>query len=255
MAFALDSVNKQAIACAFSRAAASYDHAAVLQRETGEHLLNLAADHPGHSLLDAGCGTGYFSRCWRGSGKQVIALDLAPGMLAFARQQQAADHYLLADIEHIPLKDASVDLCFSNLAVQWCESLPRALHECWRVTRPGGMVLFSTLAEGSLHQLADAWQQVDGTDHVNPFLSPAQISTACRPYRHQLEISWQTLNYPDVMTLMRSLKNIGATHLHQPRGNGLLSRQRLTALEAAYPCQLGQFPLSYHLTYGVIYRD
>ena len=39
------------------------------------------------------------------------------------------------------------------------------------------------------------------------------------------------------------------------REAGLLSRQRLAALQAAYPCRDGQLPLSYHLAYGVIYRD
>jgi malonyl-CoA O-methyltransferase len=148
-----------------------------------------------------------------------------------------------------------VDICFSSLVVQWCSDLPRALAELYRVTRPGGVILFSTLAEGSLGELGDAWQQVDGERHVNDFLPLEQIGAACAGYRHGLQAEWQTLNYPDVMALMRSLKGIGATHLHQGREAGLLSRRRLAALQAAYPCNRGQFPLSYHLVYGVIYRD
>ncbi len=255
MTSVFDAVNKRAVALAFSRAAESYDVVAVLQREVGERLLGMGLHHPGQTLLDAGCGTGYFSRRWRELGKQVTALDLAPGMLTFARQQQAADRYLLGDIEHIPLPAASVDICFSSLVVQWCSDLPRALAELYRVTRPGGAILFSTLAEGTLYELGDAWQQVDGERHVNDFLPLAQIETACGRYRHHLEAAWQTLDYPDVMTLMRSLKGIGATHLHQGRVAGLLSRQRLAALQTAYPCRRGLFPLSYHLVYGVIYRD
>ncbi|CAI2530239.1 malonyl-ACP O-methyltransferase BioC [Serratia plymuthica] len=255
MTSAFEPVNKQAVASAFSRAASSYDSAAVLQRDVGERLLGMGAKHRGEQLLDAGCGTGHFSRRWRELGKQVTALDLAPGMLAFARQQQAADHYLLGDIENVPLPAAAVDICFSSLVVQWCSDLPRALAELYRVTRPGGVILFSTLAEGSLAELGDAWQQVDGERHVNDFLSLAQIDAACAGYRHLLETERQTLNYPDVMALMRSLKGIGATHLHQGREAGLLSRRRLAALQAAYPRRGGQFPLSYHLVYGVIYRD
>lgn len=255
MPSAFDAVNKQAVASAFSRAAGSYDTAAVLQRSVGERLLGMGAAHAGRHVLDAGCGTGYFSRRWREQGKRVTALDLAPGMLAYARQQQAADDYLLGDIEHIPLPDAVVDICFSSLVMQWCASLPQALAELYRVTRPGGVILFSTLAQGSLYELGDAWQQVDGERHVNDFLPLAQIGAASGAYRHQLQAAWQTLAYPDVMALMRSLKGIGATHLHGGRGAGLLSRRRLAALQAAYPRQHGQFPLSYHLAYGVIYRD
>lgn len=103
MTSANDWVNKQAVASAFSRAAGSYDAAAALQRDVGERLLGMGSAHPGERLLDAGCGTGYFSRLWRERGKQVTALDLAPGMLDVARQRQAAHHYLLGDIEQVPL--------------------------------------------------------------------------------------------------------------------------------------------------------
>lgn len=251
----VDEVNKQAVAAAFSRAAAGYDSAALLQRQVGERLLGIGKDHPGQQVLDAGCGTGYFCHRWQTLGKQVIALDLAAGMLAVARQQQAAAHYLLGDIEQLPLPDASVDICFSNLVVQWCDDLPRALAELYRVTCPGGLILFSTLAEGALHELATAWQQIDTGQHVNDFMPPEQISAACHPYRHQLEPVWQHYYYPDVISVMRSLKGIGATHLHHGRETGLLSRRRLAALQAAYPRQQAGCPLSYHVVYGVIYRD
>ncbi|WP_127956866.1 malonyl-ACP O-methyltransferase BioC [Serratia microhaemolytica] len=247
--------NKQSVAQAFSRAASHYDSAAQLQREVGERLLAFGSAHTGLSVLDAGCGTGYFSRRWRALGKQVIALDLAPGMLAYARQQQAANHYLQADLEHLPLSAEVIDICFSNLVVQWCHSLPQVLAELLRITRPGGLILFSTLAEGSLHQLAEAWQRVDGTSHINQFLPLSEIRTACQRYKHHLEVSWNTLNYPNVLTLMHGLKAIGATHLQQGRHRGLLSRQRLLALQAAYPKCDRQLPLSYHLVYGVIQRD
>lgn len=146
MTSANDAVNKQAVASAFSRAAGSYDAAAALQRDVGERLLGMGSAHPGERLLDAGCGTGYFSRLWRERGKQVTALDLAPGMLDVARQRQAAHHYLLGDIERVPLPDAAMDICFSSTVVQWCSDLPAALAELYRVTRPGGAILFSTLS-------------------------------------------------------------------------------------------------------------
>lgn len=248
-------VDKIAIAAAFSRAAGSYDTAADLQRKTGETLLGLGQQHAGVSVLDAGCGTGHFSRRWRELGKRVIAFDLAAGMLDHARQQQAADDYLLGDIEHIPLPDHAIDICFSNLAVQWCADLPAALAELYRVTRRGGIILFSTLAEGSLNELGQAWQQVDGRRHVNDFLSLQQIGAACQGYRHQLTPQRYQQQFPDVIALMRSLQGVGATHLHQGREAGLSGRQRLVALQQAYTTQAGCYPLSYHLVYGVIYRD
>jgi SAM-dependent methyltransferase len=85
-------------------------------------------------VLDAGCGPGSNSRYWREAGSQVTAIDLSARMLDEARQRQAADRYLLADIEAIPLADAQFDLVWSHLAVQWCSSLPQACASfiAWR---------------------------------------------------------------------------------------------------------------------------
>lgn len=248
-------VNKPAVAAAFSRAAHSYDAAADLQRRVGERLMALAAIPPQARVLDAGCGTGHFSRCWRAAGHEVWALDLAPGMVQQAQALDSADRYLTGDIEALPLPDAVVDVAFSSLAVQWCDALPAALAELYRVTRPGGVILFSTLAAGSLSELAQAWQQIDGGTHTNRFLPVEQIADACRPYRHELGFSTEVARFEDVRALMRSLKGIGATHLHEGRNAGLTGRQQLAQLEASFPRRDGLCPLSYQLVYGVIYRD
>ena len=92
-------VNKQAIAAAFGRAARSYSQHDELQRQSAEGLLALLGETCFSQVLDAGCGPGGNSRYWRETGSQVTAIDLSPDMLAEARQQQAAHHYLVADIE------------------------------------------------------------------------------------------------------------------------------------------------------------
>ncbi|KHN51020.1 malonyl-ACP O-methyltransferase BioC [Pectobacterium fontis] len=247
--------NKRAIAQAFGRAAGGYDRFADLQRISGERLLALMPSHSGLQVLDAGCGTGHFSRRWRQTGKSVTALDLSVDMLAYAREQQVADCYQEGDIENLPLADCCVDISYSNLAVQWCDSLPRALAELYRVTRSGGVIAFATLADGSLNELSQAWQRLDGTQRTNRFLPFSAIDAACQPYRHHLVQEREVCFFPDVLTLMKSLKGIGATSLHDGRTPGLLSRARLAALSAYYPQETGGYPLSYQLVYGVIYRD
>ncbi len=93
------------------------------------HFKDKGYNDYGQSVLDAGCGTGCFSRYWRNLGKEVIALDLSEAMLHQAKHQQSADIYLLGDIEHIPLLNKKIDICFSNLVMQWCHSLATALAE------------------------------------------------------------------------------------------------------------------------------
>lgn len=252
--FSVKPGHKRAIAAAFNRAVDTYDVAALLQQQTGERLLRSGLHHTGNRVLDAGCGTGYFSRRWHAMGKKVSALDLAQGMLACARRHNSADHYVLGDIEQLPFSAASFDICFSNLVLQWCE-LSVALAQLYRVTRPGGLILFSTLAQGSLSTLGDAWQQVDGQRHVNEFLSMAQIKKACRYYQTQLAMQSCQQLFPDIISLMRSLKNIGATHRYQAHSAGLTGRRQLSHLASAHVCERGYYPLTYQLVYGVIHRD
>lgn len=245
-------VNKQAVASAFGRAAQSYQQHAELQRRCGEQLMALADVSGCRSVLDAGCGTGWFSQRWRQRGLQVTALDLSPAMLAEAESRDSADRYLLGDIDVLPLADGEVDLCWSNLAVQWCDDLSHALNQLCRVTRRGGRVLFSTLAADSLSEVRDAWRQVDDAGHVNRFLSLGQIAAACGDHRVQLSEQRLTLAFPDVRAAMHSLKGIGATHLHEGRRPGLMTRQRLQQLETAWPRDERGCLLSYHLVFGVI---
>ncbi|ADP12012.1 Biotin synthesis protein bioC [Erwinia sp. Ejp617] len=248
-------VNKQAVAAAFGRAARNYNQHAELQRQCGERLLEHA--RPGNALrvLDAGCGTGWFSQRWRAGGHWVTALDLSEKMLQQARENQAADCYLPGDIEALPFADASFDRCWSNLAVQWCSSLPLALRELRRVTKPGGQVLFSTLTEGSLKEVSAAWQQIGRSAPLNRFASLPELKQAAGSLALTLAGYTLTLAFPDVLSALRSLKGIGATHLHQGRSNGMISRRELQQLEQVWRRDARGCLLSYQLVSGVIERE
>ncbi|WP_413723730.1 malonyl-ACP O-methyltransferase BioC [Sodalis sp. RH16] len=248
-------LHKQGIARTFGRAAADYDRHAAFQRASGDELAALLGPQQGKTLLDAGCGTGWFSRVWQRSGNRVIALDLSSAMLAEARRRESASVYLAGDIERLPLADGSLDICFSNLAVQWCDELPRALAEFHRVTRPGGMIAFSTLAEGSLEELTRAWRQVDSAVHANRFMPAAAIARALQPYRHQLHAAPHRLYYPGLVPLLQDIKGVGAGYLRDGRPLGLASSQRIRRLEAVWERHAAGLPLTYQLIHGLIYRD
>ncbi len=135
-------VDKQAIAAAFSRAAESYDSAANLQRETGHRLVQLGQQHTGlwcwMRVVARGISAS-IGACWVSGSLPWIWRQVCWIMRANSRSLTTI---CWGDIEHIPLPDQSVDICFSNLAVQWCSDLGAALSEFYRVTRPGGIILF-----------------------------------------------------------------------------------------------------------------
>lgn len=249
------SQHKAAIALTFGRAAAHYDQHAAFQRACGDKLAALLGPVEHAAILDAGCGTGWFSRQWRRPGNQVIALDLSFSMLSEARRRESASVYLAGDIERLPLADQRVDICFSNLAVQWCDDLSRALAEFYRVTRPGGIIAFATLADGSLAELQHAWRQVDQAEHINGFLTADAIAQLLSPYRHQCHRETHQLFYPRLAPLLHDIKGVGAGYLRQGRQEGLAGSQRLRRLEAAWERQPAGLPLTYQIVYGLIQRD
>ncbi len=69
MSSVAECVDKRAVACAFGRAAANYDVVAKLQQQTGEFLMQQISGHPGRVVLDAGCGTGFFSSLLAATGE------------------------------------------------------------------------------------------------------------------------------------------------------------------------------------------
>ncbi|MEN0612962.1 malonyl-ACP O-methyltransferase BioC [Klebsiella indica] len=248
-------VNKRAVAAAFGRAAGHYTQHDELQRLSASLLRDQLPINGFPDVLDAGCGPGTMSRAWREAGSRVTALDLSVDMLAEARRGDSAHCYVAGDIESMPLADCCVDLAWSNLAVQWCDNLATAINELCRVVRPGGRVAFSTLLAGSLPELNQAWRAIDDLPHSNRFLSERAVSQALAGRRVTSRVHVITLSFTDALSAMRSLKGIGATHLHRGRTPAPLSRGKLRQLQIAWPQQQGQCPLTYYLFTGVIERD
>ncbi|MBX4180954.1 malonyl-ACP O-methyltransferase BioC [Sodalis sp. CWE] len=248
--------HKSGIALCFSRAASQYDRYSSFQRTCGKKLCDLVGTIKGKWVLDAGCGTGCFSQFWKNQGNKVISLDLAGAMLDIAQRRKAAKAYIIGDIEQLPLATASVDVIYSNLAVQWCNNLPNALAEMYRVLRQDGILAFSTLAQGSLKELAHIWKKVDNRIHINQFLPHNVIVKAIIPYRHRIVTELHILHYEKITDLLRGIKGVGASYLHAGRNPGLTTRSHLQALETIWQNQSVDLRLmSYYVVYGVIYRD
>lgn len=251
--------DKRRVADSFSRAAQSYDRVARLQRAVSERLLELNEDSIGQAshILDLGCGTGYIMECLsqRHPDAQLLGLDLAEGMLQFARSQRTARaNWLCADAEALPLAPASVDLVYSSLSIQWCEQLGTLFKELQRVLMPGGTLAFVTLGPGTLRELKQAWRSVDDLVHVNRFAPRQELENAMQAAGFN-DLQWHTeervLHYPELVTLTRELKALGAHNVNPGGPSGLTGRRKIMALKAAYENfrEEGQLPASYEVYY------
>ena len=241
-------VDPRAVRRAFGRAAATYDAAAVLQREVGARMasrLDYIRIAPS-TILDAGCGTGgaVGELAARYAGARVIALDMALPMVAAARERArgarsllrrllpeglgrspAAPLFICGDCNALPLPGVAVDLIWSSLALQWVNDLPRAFARADGHTHTNRFI--------DMHDIGD---MLVGAGFADPVMDMEQL----------------TLTYTDAGSLMRELKQVGASNATRGRPHGLMGRGRwqraLAALEAMR--NEGRIPATYEVVYG-----
>lgn len=115
-------------------------------------MLRHLAPRAGEHLLDAGCGTGWFTRKVSAiPGVTVTGIDIDDAALAFARSRDARSHYLVADACQLPWADASFDGVFSITALGFMHDWKRGLAEMVRVSR-------KRLVIGMLHRHSLLWR-------------------------------------------------------------------------------------------------
>ena len=261
----LTTLDINAIRQSFDRAASSYDHYAVLQREIESRLLErieFQRLEPG-IILDLGCGTGSASRTLARHYRQaqVIALDWAPAMLARVGAGPTSIEglcRLCADMHKLPLAARSVDLVFSSLALQWSYDLPAIFREFRRVMKADAMLIFTCFGPDTLHELKQAWRAVDDLPHVNDYPDMHDIGDellAAGFSEPVMDAERLTLEYPDVMSLMRELKGIGAHNVASQRLHGLTGKTRLQGMLQAYEQfrREDRYPASYEVIYGTAF--
>jgi malonyl-CoA O-methyltransferase len=216
-------------------------------------------------VLDLGCGTGQASKLLqqRYPQAQVIAFDAAFGMLQHAKELQGFWSGLLrksftracGDAYRLPFKDASIDLVYSNLMLQWCDPPDAVFTEVRRVLKPSGAFVFSSFGPDTLKELRAAWASVDEYTHVNRFIDMHDLGDAmvrsglAEPV---LDVERLTLTYSDALLLMRELKAIGAHNVNTGRRRALTGRAALKQMTAAYETfrRDGVLPASYEVVYG-----
>ncbi|KXO12517.1 Biotin synthesis protein BioC [Moritella sp. JT01] len=258
-------IDKNAVARCFGKAAASYDQHALLQRLSSDKLLQYLPTVPNMvntyaTTVDLGCGSGALLSTLAECSENLIAVDLSFGMLTHARghhQLATPTYWLNGDAEALPLQSDSIDLCVSNLALQWCDDLAMPLIETSRCLKRGGLMLFSTLVSGSLDELTQSWAAVNKHRHVNRFLSEGEIKAALLKSGLSVEsfqIEIQTMHYSSVKEVMLSLKGIGANHVHNKNVKPT-TQGDLRAFKANYETlrdNQGLLPLSYKLAYCLL---
>lgn len=112
-----------------------------------------------NDVLEVGCGTGIFWAALPESVHQnfrLVVTDLSPTMvesaLAHARQHVNNVTGMEANVQMLPLEDASFDLVIANQMLYHAPNPETALAEIRRVLRPGGTLFASTIGPEHLRE-------------------------------------------------------------------------------------------------------
>lgn len=249
------------VAQRFSNAAGSYQQHNVVQRQTQQQLFSLFAEAnitAPQRVLDVGAGPGTDFGGLVGKAAvepknidqsaipKVIAVDIAAGMLQQLKQQFTGYHTICADAQQLPLASNSIDCYYSNLALQWCESMSQVAAEAQRVLAENGELLIAVVVADSLPELAQLG------------LSSRRFIDECTLYQTFAQYPWQTLTchtvehqcyFADLRTLLYSIKGVGASV--GATGKGLRGKQHWLHLQAQAEAlrQTEGLPLTYRVAY------
>jgi SAM-dependent methyltransferase len=112
----------------------------------------------GRTLLDLGCGSGYWLPGYAGEAAEVIGVEPDPRLLPLAARRDPRVRVLAGSAEHVPLADESVDVVHARFAYFFGPGCDAGLAEVMRVLRPGGTlaVIGNDLAAGEFAALVRA---------------------------------------------------------------------------------------------------
>ncbi len=130
-----------------------------------ELIFQMLNPEHGETILDAGCGTGIFVIDFIEAGAHVVGLELSPVMLrrSLAKFAGQAFYPVQGNMIRLPFADNSFPKTVSNTAIEYIPDARSAIDELFRVTKPGGVIVVTTL--NSLSPWADRRQKAAQKGH------------------------------------------------------------------------------------------
>ncbi len=208
----------------FSRAAATYQAAAVLARETGQRMaerLDYVKLQP-ERIADIGCATGDGIRTLQQRYPHALplAVDISPAMLQQVRQatpltqrlMRRTPRLLQADATALPLQAQSFDLLWSNLMLHWLDDPLPALREMHRVLAVDGLLMFAMLGPDTLKELRAACHACGIEPPLRRFLDMHDVGDMLVSAGFSdpvMDMEMLTLTYPAPHRLLRDQRHLG----------------------------------------------
>jgi ubiquinone/menaquinone biosynthesis C-methylase UbiE len=139
--------------------------------EPARDLVTLAGVTTDTRVLDVGTGTGVAAAVAVELGATAVGVDRSTGMLREARLAHAGIPFLAAEAIDLPFATGAFDAVLGAFVLAHFANVQTALFELMRVTRPGGVVAFTTWTDGR-DAFTDTWRELVSTVVPNDMLEP-----------------------------------------------------------------------------------
>ena len=137
----------------WSKISTNYDEAV---GESGDQSQNkiinpivkrLLGDLSDKTILDAGCGNGYWTRKLAPQAKRVIGIDFTDRLIKKAIERGVPENasFIVGNLEQLDFEDRTFDIVLLSMVLMDIENLDAVVEELVRVSKPGGIFVASFL--------------------------------------------------------------------------------------------------------------
>jgi ubiquinone/menaquinone biosynthesis C-methylase UbiE len=159
----------------FTKQAEQFAKSQSMRQKGGLEILPpLAGVQPNHLVLDLACGPGFVALEFAKHAREVVGVDLTAEMLKQARALARREDFKNAtfrgaDVNRLPLPNASFDLVVTRASFHHFLEPERVLKEMVRVLRPDGRILISdntSKNDPEKRRLQNALEKLRDPSHV-----------------------------------------------------------------------------------------
>jgi ubiquinone/menaquinone biosynthesis C-methylase UbiE len=127
--------------------------------EPARDLLALAGVHAGQRVLDVGTGTGVAAEVARSLGADAVGVDASLEMLRVGHAAHPELRIAAAEAIDLPFANGTFDTVVGTFVLAHFARVDTALFDVVRVTKPGGMVAFTSWSDAR-DAFGDTWLEL-----------------------------------------------------------------------------------------------
>lgn len=108
------------------------------------NMLEILDPQPGETVLDVGCGNGFFARDMAGSvgrSGNVHGIDGSSAIIEMARNACPAGEFRTGDATDLPYGEEMFDVVTASQVLCFIANMEPAVREMYRVLKPGGRIV------------------------------------------------------------------------------------------------------------------